>query len=284
MITTGSTVPRRRLGRELQALRKAQKLKADAVVAHLEWSRSKLWRMETGQVPVRKTDIMALALMYDVNADMLEALVALATETKQKGWWHSYGDTIPDWFQMYVGLETVADLLREYGSELVPGLLQTADYCRCVHRISSTAGKDAIEKLVSIRMERQALLTREEPAAPQLDFFLNEAVIRRPIGGREVMLAQYRRLLEATDLPNVEIRVLPFAAGEHAALAGSFIYLSFPEKWEPDVVYLESQTGAAYLDNPKQLTKYKFILRNLEDRSLDAKKSRAFIAIAAKEM
>ncbi|WP_203960634.1 DUF5753 domain-containing protein [Actinocatenispora thailandica] len=155
---------------------------------------------------------------------------------------------------MYVGLESAVDHIRHYNAELVPGLLQVEDYCRAVYRVSSTKSYDEIDQQVALRMDRQALLVREEPAAPQFDVFLNEAVLRRPVGGRDVMVKQLARLLESTDLSNVDVRVLSFAQAEHAGMMGTFVVLGFPHRQEPDVVYLESPTGALYLEKPKELT------------------------------
>ncbi len=283
MISGGSTVPRRQLGRELRALRDAEGIKADDVADRLDWSRSKIWRIETGQVPVKKTDVMALAQLYKADPQMVEVLLALAGESKHKGWWHSYGDVLPEWFEMYVGLESVAENMRHYDAELVPGLLQTADYCRAVCRAFSGGADSDIDRLVTLRMDRQAILTRES-TAPRFYVILNESILRRPIGGLGVMVKQLEHLLEATDLPNVDVRVLPFHTAEHPAMMGTFVILSFPGRREPDVVYLESMTGSLYLEKPAELTKYNCAMRKLEQQALDSVESRAFIATAAKEM
>lgn len=284
MTESGSTVPRRQLGRELRSLRDDRHIRAEDIADQLEWSRSKIWRIETGQSPVKKVDVLALASAYQTSPETTDLLLGLAAESKNRGWWHSYGDVIPDWFEMYVGLEAVAEHIRHYDAELIPGLLQTEEYCRAIYRVSSTDGWDVVERRVALRMERKALLTREAPQAPRFDVFLNEAVIRRVVGGPDVMKRQLKALVEITDLPNVEVRILPFAAGEHAAMMSTFVLLSFPDLREPDVVYLESQTGGLYLDKPKEVTRYNFMLRDLERRALDSAQSRALIAAVMREM
>ena len=191
--TTGSTVPRRQLGRYLREMRNRARLTVKAAATKLEWSEAKIWRIETGQTSLRSLDVEAMCKIYGAPADVTEGLMGLAKETKARGWWHAYGDVIPEWLEVYVGLEEAASRLSMYESELVPGLLQTEDYARTVIAADNPGVDDAeIERRVHVRIERQALLTRVT-APPQVEVALNEAVLRRPVGGREVMAAQLHR-------------------------------------------------------------------------------------------
>lgn len=284
MTDTGSTVPRRQLGRQTKALRRAAGYTSEIAADELGWSRSKVWRIENGRTPATKSDVIALTQLYRADERITELLLALAAESRSFGWWHAYGDVLPDWFEPFVNFEASAETIHHYDAELVPGLLQTEEYCNAIYRVFSNDDRATVERRVALRMERQALLTREDPAAPDFKVLLNEAVIRRPVGGSEAMRRQLARLAESTDMPNVDVRVLPFAAGEHAAMMSTFVVMSFAEHREPDIVYLESRTGSLYLDKPKEVTKYNFALRDLERRALDPYESRNFIAEAAKEM
>ncbi|GAA4208569.1 helix-turn-helix domain-containing protein [Actinocatenispora rupis] len=284
MPDTGSTVPRRQLGRQARALRRAAGYTAEIAADELGWSRHKIWRIEKGKVSATKSDMIAMASLYRADAETTELLIALAAESRAKGWWHSTLEGAPTFKHLYVDLERVAGSIREYSANLVCGLLQTKDYCWAISRVASTASRETIEERVSFRMKRQAILTREDPPAPRLSVILDEPAIRRPIGGTRVMEKQIHALIEATDLPNVDVRVLPFAAGAHASLDTNFIILEFPENRESPIVYLEPKTGGLYLDKPREVTAYNFAMRDLEERALSARESRDFLARAAKEL
>ena len=284
MTDIGSAIPRRQLGRQLRALRDGAGMTADELAAELGWHRSKVWRIETGQSPVIRSDVLSLSYVLKVPDEMREVLLALSAESRNKGWWHSRGDVIPDWFEMYVNFEHAADRIRNYSSDVLPGLLQTADYARAVYRAASEDPDDDIDRRVQLRMDRQSLLTRESPRAPKFDVIINEALLHAAFGGATVMRRQLAQLVRWTDLPNVTIRVLPFSAGAHAGTEGKFVLLSFPEQYgEPDLVYVEGATGALYLEKPKELARYEFIMRDLTTRSLDPERSREFIETTAKE-
>src|SRR5712692_7860906 len=226
--TTGSTVPRRQLGRYLRELRNRERLTVKVAAEKLEWSEAKIWRIETGQTSLRSLDVEAMCKIYGAPAGLTEALMGLAKETKARGWWHAYGDVIPEGFDVYIGLEEAASLLSMYQSELVPGLLQTEDYARTVIR-SGKPGEDdeQVDRLVHVRIARQALVQRAT-APLELRAALNEAVIRRPVGGPAVMAAQLDRLAQAAEMPNVSLRVVPFSAGlHHGVMSGPFYILRF---------------------------------------------------------
>ncbi|MEU5942686.1 helix-turn-helix transcriptional regulator [Micromonospora sp. NPDC047548] len=281
----GSTVPRRQLGRLLRQFRTEAGVTLDAAAEALEYSRQKIWRIESGLGPVRVLDVKAMCELYHVSAEMTEAMRGLAAETKSKGWWHAYGDAVPSWFELYVGLESAAATLRRYDESLIPGLLQTRQYAQAIYRLDRPASSEEDrERAVEVRLQRQSLLTRRLPGAPQVHQILSEAVLRRVVGGPRVMTAQLRRLLEVGDLANVSVRVLPLSAGPPpGAVAGSFVILDFPATKggraapEPSVVYSESLTGALYLDKPDELSAYEGAWRGVAALALDEGESRDMI-------
>ncbi len=210
---TGPTVLRILLGGQLRKLREARGIGREDAGYAIRASGSKISRMELGRVGFKERDVADLLTLYGVADDSeRDALLALARQANNPGWWHRYGDVLPSWFQSYLGLEAAASLIRSYEVQFVPGLLQTPDYARSVILLGhGNAPADEIERRVTLRMSRQKLLTR--PGAPQLWVVLDEAVLRRPIGGPEVMRAQLLALIEATKLPNVTLQVISFQAG-----------------------------------------------------------------------
>ncbi len=260
--TTGSTVPRRQLGRYLRDLRNRQHMTVKTAAEELEWSETKIWRIETGQTSLRSHDVELMCRIYGAPADLSEALMGLARETKSKGWWQAYGDVIPENFDVYLGLEEAASGLAWYEPELVPGLLQTEGYARAIITADNPdVPGDEISRRVRLRIERQALIRR--PAAPlALRVVLNESVLRRPVGGREVMAEQLDALAEAAELPNVTLRVVPFTAGlHHGLMTGPFVVLRFPvngdgQDSEPPTVYVDGFTGALFLDKPHEIERF----------------------------
>jgi transcriptional regulator with XRE-family HTH domain len=286
----GSTVPRRQLGRLLRQYRTEAGVTLDAAAEALEYSRQKIWRIECGLGAVRVLDVKAMCELYGVSAELTEAMKGLAAETKSKGWWHAYGDAVPSWFELYVGLESAAAHLREYGDNLIPGLLQTRAYALGLYQPGSRLSVEERERAVEVRLQRQSLLTRRLPQPPRLDAVLSEAVLRRTVRGPGVMTGQLTRLLEVSELPNVSLRVVPFAAGPHpGSVAGSFVILDFPASKggrapEPSVVYSESLTGALYLDKADELRAYENAWTGLDALALSEAESRDMIKRVIGEM
>jgi transcriptional regulator with XRE-family HTH domain len=288
--TTGSTVPRRQLGRYLRDLRQQQRLTVRAAAERLEWSEAKIWRIETGQVSLRSLDVEAMCKIYGATTELTEALMGLAKETKARGWWHSYGDVIPEGFDVYIGLEESASSLSWYESELVPGLLQTEAYAHTLIT-ADNPGVDELEidRRVHVRIARQALMTRVT-AAPELRVVLNEAIVRRPVGGMSVMGGQLHRLLEVSDLPNMSLRVMPFSAGlHHGIMSGPFVILRFPlngdgKETEPPTVYVDGFTGALYLDKKNEIERYNQAFSDIWDSALDEAASRGLLHQASREL
>jgi transcriptional regulator with XRE-family HTH domain len=288
--TTGSTVPRRQLGRQLRDLRNGQRLTVRVAAERLEWSEAKIWRIETGQVGLRSLDVQAMCQIYGAAPDLTEALMALAKETKARGWWHSFGDVIPEGFDVYIGLEEAAASISWYESDLVPGLLQTEAYARAIITADNPgADDDAISRRVHVRMARQVLLTRVT-AAPELQIVLNEAILRRPVGGGEIMSDQLNRLLEVGRLPNVELCIIPFSAGLHpGVMSGPFVILRFPlsgegRASEPPTVYADGFTGELYLDKPREIQRYDEAFNGIRSAALDETASQELMKRASGEL
>ena len=251
----GPTVRRMLVGAELRRLRTAKGLSREQAGQAIRASEWKIHRLENGQVRFKERDIVDLLHLYGVtDPDEVAAFVALAREANTPGWWQRYGDVLPQWFRTYVDLESAASLIRTYEGQLVPGLLQTDDYIRAVVHDASLGPSEDVGRRVRLRMARQTVLTRQHP--PRLWAVIDEAALRRPVGGREVMRGQLERLIAATKLPNVTLQILPFAGGAHPAMAGAFSILRFTERELPDVVYLEHLTNAIYLDKRDEVERY----------------------------
>jgi transcriptional regulator with XRE-family HTH domain len=283
----GSTVPRRQLGRYLRDLRSKAGLTARAAARELERSEPTLWRIETGQVSVRSVEVDLMCRLYGAPPELTKALVSLAKETKAKGWWQAYGDVVPEWLDLYIGLEAAATRISWYQSDLVPGLFQTADYARELiraHVPGETEGE--IGRRVELRLVRQAILTRPiDP--PLIKVALRESILRCPVGGPSIMAGQLARLTEVSALPNVSLRVVPFKAGLHPGmLSGSFEVLRFPlngngEDSEPPTVFSDLFTGAIYLDKPDEVERYDRAFADIWEASLDENESRELLRSAA---
>jgi hypothetical protein len=203
--------------------------------------------LELGRVGFKERDVADLLTLYGVtDQEEREGLLALARESNAPGWWHQYSDVMPSWFEVYVALEDAASMIRGYEMQYVPGLLQTSDYAQAVTTLRhAEAAERETERFLSLRMRRQRLFTR--PDAPKLCFVIDEAVLRRSPGGRQVMRAQLEHLIEVTTLPNVTLQVIPFHT-QHRVGAGSFTILEFADPALADVVYLEQLVSAVYLD------------------------------------
>ncbi|TDC66842.1 XRE family transcriptional regulator [Micromonospora sp. KC207] len=260
---TGPTVLRMLLGAQLRRLREASGVTREGAGWEIRASESKISRMELGRVGFKERDVADLLSLYGVtDFTEREALLKLARNANSPGWWHRYGDVLPSWFQSYLGLEAAAALIRSYEVQFVPGLLQTPEYARSVvllgHRC---AGADEIDRRVGLRMQRQELLRRTQP--PHLWVVVDEAALRRPIGGAQVMRDQLTALIEATRSPHVRLQIIPFDAGGHAAAGGAFTILRFGDQDLPDIVYIEQLTSAIYLDKREDLDYYAAAMERL---------------------
>jgi transcriptional regulator with XRE-family HTH domain len=279
------TVRRRRLRYELRRLRDEHGLTIEQVQERSggDIKAPSISRWENGERSVRPTDLRLLLDIYQVDGERREALLTLARQAKERGWWQSYASAIPGWFQVYVGLEAEASTIRVYEAELVDGLLQTPDYYRAFLRAApAAAADDEADRKIEVRRTRQQRLTGEDP--PEYWAVLNEAVIRRVVGGAEMMRAQLRHITDMAELPHVNVQVLPFAAGVHPAMDGSFRILGFPEPSDPDVVYLENQAGSLYLEEAAEIDRYARMFSHLIAKALDPEESRRLIARIAADL
>jgi transcriptional regulator with XRE-family HTH domain len=277
------TVRRRRLALELRRLRETAKLTCEEVAEHLECSASKISRVETGRVSVSPRDVRDMLALYGVSEVQSESLVQLARDSRQKGWWHAYSDTIQPQFAAFIGLESAASEIRIYEVSLIPGLLQTEDYARSVIGAGLVSGKpDDIERNVQLRMARQPALTRDDP--PKLWAVLDEAALRRRVGGSGLMRLQLEHLLGMAKLPNVAIQVIPFGGGAHPAMGRPYVVLVFPERVDTDVVYLEDLTRAMYLEDVDEVDRYNMFFNHLRATALSFDESSSLIISVLKEM
>lgn len=280
---TGPTVLRMLLGAHLRRLREARGITLERAGYQIRASHSKMSRIELGRVSFKDRDVADLLTLYGVtDSRERETLCALARQASEQGWWHSYSDILPHWFEFYVGLERAADRIRTYQVQFVPGLLQTGDYARAVVLLEHVGDPpDEITRRVKLRMTRQKLLT--EPDAPSLWAVVDDAALRRPIGGPGVMRGQLRHLIEVAALPNVTLQVIPFGAGGHAAAGGPFSILRFPEPDLPDVVYLEQLTSSLYLDKREDVDHYLAVMERLCLEALPADETPAVLERILKE-
>jgi transcriptional regulator with XRE-family HTH domain len=271
------TVRRRRLASELRRLREAAELTIDEVGEKLECSASKISRIETGHVGVTPRDVRDMLELYAIEENEREALVQLAREARMKGWWHAYNEVFTGSF---VGLESDASSLHTHQALLVPGLLQTEDYARAVHRATRPDATEAdVERRVAARMTRQKLLTDAQP--PEYWAILDEAVLHRMVGGPRTMSAQLKRLVELAASPHVTLQVVPFGAGAHAGIEGPFLILGFPEQADPDVVYVENIETGVYLEQPDVVHRYTLMFDHLRAAALKPDDTVAMVEQAA---
>jgi hypothetical protein len=255
------------VGAQLRRLRTEQGISREQAGAAIRASEWKIHRLENGQVSFKERDIVDLLGLYGVtDPGEVAALLTVVREANQPGWWLQYSDLLPQWFRAYVDLEPAAALIRTYQGQFVPGLLQTEEYTRAViHGAQLDEPPEEVERRVALRMARQTLLTRAD--APRLWAVVDEAALRRPVGGPKVMRAQLERLIEATELPSVTLQVLPFTVGAHPAMVGAFSILRFADPELPDVVYLEHLTNAVYLDKRDDVDQYLHVMDQISFRS-----------------
>ncbi|MFF3763740.1 helix-turn-helix domain-containing protein [Streptomyces sp. NPDC001922] len=259
----GPTALRIVLGTQLRRLREARGVSTQAAAEAIRGSHAKISRLELGRVGFKERDVGDLLTLYGVtDAGEREEFLALARQATAPGWWHQYSDILPSWFETHIGLEEATSVIRTYESQFIPGLLQTEGYARAVIKLGHPHGTAReIERRVSLRQARQELLRREDP--PRFWAVLDEASLRRPLGGPEVMREQVRHLIEMSRMPHVTVQVAPFSLGGVAAAGGPVTILRFLEPDLPDVVYLEQLTSALYLDKQEDVDNYLSVMDRL---------------------
>jgi transcriptional regulator with XRE-family HTH domain len=278
-----ATVLRMLLGAQLRRLREASGISAEKAGYEIRASRSKISRMETGRVGLKIRDVEDLLTLFGVTGEQeRDKVITLAKRSRAPEWWTKYNDILPDWFETYIGLESAAASIRSFEMQFVPGLFQTDDYARAVTRLGhQTASAAEVERRVGLRRKRQELLVRAQP--PRIWVVMDEAVLRRPLGGVPVMRAQLRHLIEVAALPHVTLQVVPFAQGGHAGAGGSFSILRFAEQDLPDVVYIEQLTSAVYLDQRPDIEHYLEVVDQLSGEALTPADTVRFIEQVAHE-
>ena len=274
----GPTALRIMLGAQLRRLREAKRITLEDAGYAIRASGSKMSRLETGRVSFKSRDIADLLTVYGVTDEQERAaLQELARQASTMGWWHDYADIMPAWFEPYVGLEEAASTIRCYEIQFIPGLVHTADYARAITELCHPGRSAAeIERRVSLQMARQAVLSRA--AAAHLWLVLDEAALRRPVGGPDVMRGQLRHLIDVSARPNVSLQVIPLSKGGRLAAGGPFTILRFGEPDLPDVIYIEQLTSALYLDKRETVEHYLAVMERLCVEALPASGSLEMIS------
>ena len=277
------TVLRMLLGAQLRRLREAAGVTAERAGHEIRASQWKISRLETGRVGFKLRDIEDLLTLYGVTDEQTRSrLLTLARQAGRSDWWNKYSDILPGWFEAYLGLESVATCIRSFDAQFVPGLLQTEEYARAVVRLGHQAAPaDEIERRVCMRLERRKVLARPQPT--RIWVVMDEAALRRPIGGTAVMRAQLRHLAQVARMPNVILQVVPFASGGHVGGGSSFSILCFEHLDLPDVVYIEQLTSAVYLDEGLDVGHYLDVVDRLSGEALTPADTASFIEQVALE-
>lgn len=285
-----STVLRMLVGSQLRRLRETKRITLEEAGHAIRGSHSKISRLELGRVSFRIRDVADLLTLYGVTDETeRSALLSLVGQANAPGWWHNFDGVLPVWFETYVGLEQAASSIRNYEVQFVPGLLQTEDYARAVVRLGHPGvrmghpgtSEEEVERRVGLRIARQKLFAR--PSPPHIWAVVDEAALRRPLGGATVMRGQIEHLIELIRLPHVTLQIVPFSVGGHAAAGGPFSILRFSEIDLPDVVYLEQLTSAIYLDKRNDVECYLSVMERLCVEAKPATETKQFLTQIMKE-
>jgi transcriptional regulator with XRE-family HTH domain len=279
MSWTSPTVLRRRIASELRRLRAESGMSVDQVREEIGVSRSTMGRIERAEVSVVPANVEKLLRLYGVDDADVRKLGELAKAARKRGWWQRYSDVLPDWFQVYVGLEAEANLISKYESQLIPGILQTEDYARAVMRAERPyASAEEIERRVKLRMQRQ------QRDAPAMWLVLDEAALRRPVGGRDVMRAQLKRLAEVAEVPGNDVQIVEFDIGEHGSMGQSFTILRFADPRDAPMVYLENQVGSLYLEEGPEVDQYSELFEHIKAAAAGIRRSNELILEAIRRL
>jgi transcriptional regulator with XRE-family HTH domain len=279
----GPTVLRILVGTQLRRLREKAGITREDAAYLIRGSGAKMSRLELGRTGFKHRDVVDLLSFYGVTDEAeREAVLSLARRANEPGWWQSYNDVMPGWFEMYVGLEQATSVIRSYEAQFVPGLLQTEAYAQSVVGLGQVAHPEDVKARVALRMRRQQLL--EEAQGPDYWVVLDEAVLRRTVGDASVMAGQLDHLIAAARRPRVTVQVVPFTRSGQVAVGGPFALLRFGEPDLPDIVYLEQLTSAFYLDKREDVEIYLEVLDRLGATALTPDHSLEFIEAARREL
>ncbi|MFH8615991.1 helix-turn-helix domain-containing protein [Streptomyces sp. NPDC017979] len=273
------------LGRRLLQLRQASGLSAQEVGTRLRQSHTTITRMERAEVALKWLTVKALLEIYGVVEEEAGEFLELTEKANVSGWWQGYRDVLPSWFGVHVSLESGARRIRAYEPHVVPGLLQTPEYARCVLSLGlPRSAPEVVERQIELRRERQALLTRTDPEPPQFWAIVDETVLRRPVGPTEVLRAQLEHLLDVAELPSVTLQVAPFAAGLHPGGFGPFSVFRFEIPELPDVVGIDGLSRATYSEDPVEVALYREVLDQMSTHALSRKDTLRFLDVTRKEL
>jgi transcriptional regulator with XRE-family HTH domain len=271
------TVRLRRLAAELRSLRASSGLTREAILERTGVNAATLYRIEHARVRPQTRTLRTLLDLYGVDRERQDELVGLLREARQRGWLHAYQSELPEHYTTYIGFEGEADTVWNYESLFVPGLLQTEDYARAVIRGGlPQASREEIERRVEVRIERQGVLENDNPL--NLWCITDEAALRRQVGGSAVMQGQLRHLTEVSEVPHVTFQVIPFDAGAHPGMPGSFILRQFAEAAIPDVIYIDTMAGELVLEEESDVRRYKLMFEHLRAVAASPDATRSLIA------
>ncbi|WP_280704786.1 helix-turn-helix transcriptional regulator [Kitasatospora sp. GP30] len=278
------TVRSRRLGAELRRVREAAKKSTEDAAGALKCSRAKISRIETGASGIRRLDLGLLLDLYGVSEQKTrDNLEELARESKKRGWWHDYEDTIPPIYADYLDLERDARYIRTWQPLVIPGLLQTESYAHALLEANPAAVRpERIDQLVKIRMERKEVLRADNPA--RFCAIIWEPALRCPVGGPEVLRSQLGYLADAVQHPNITLQVMPLSGGATAGACGGFVMIGFTDSALPGAVFLENLTSSHYLEQPAELNGYSLVFDHLRSSALDPAQSLDMITAIAAEV
>lgn len=283
MASDSPTARRRQLMIELKQLRERARLTQDHAADQLDWHPTKIFRIETGRTAPHPNDVRAMLDVYQVSDPIQrEALTQLAKEARKRGWWYSYRDVLPSKYEFYIGMESEASSIHTFELAVIPGLLQIEDYALALtHGGPLELEPDEVQRRVEVRLNRQKLLARRN--RPQLWAILDEAAIRRNVGGPEVMRAQLQHLLQSAQ-GKTTIQVVPFGAGAHPGTTGPFIVLAFPGTADVDVAYMETIGGNLWVDKPEEVEQYTTAFDHLRAVALSPDDTRDMLNTAIKDL
>ncbi len=277
MAGVGQTLRRRKLGKELRRAREGAGMSLKDVTKEARLQPGTISKIENGRQAILPRNVKLILQACGVGAPTMDTLIRLAEESDDVGWWAAFSDTIPDWFATYVDLESDADQIWKYTSELVDGLLQTPEYAEAVTRAAyPNLTDDEVRRSVELRLARQTRLGRENPA--DLHVVTSEAALRWAVGGENVMRGQLRHLAAIGRRPNIRIQVLPFSVGAHPGMKSPFVLLRFPEGFDDmDCVYLENENGELWQERPGDIARYTEVFNRLRSMALSPEETITFV-------
>lgn len=274
---------RRRLRVELRSARQASGVTQQQVAAAVNWPVAKVIQIEAGAIGISETDLKVLLRLYrTIDSEHARELTELARDARENSWWDSYWGTVNPRLIQLIQFESAASVVRGFQPLTVPGLLQTEDYATSLTGENIALSPADADIVVSVRMKRQELLSRAY--APFLHFVIDEAVVRRLVGGRDSMCLQIRHLIKMAARSNITLQIVPFSIGSYPGLSGSFVIFEFPDEGDDDILYIENPRGDLFIEDPSEIAIYEESFEDLRRLSMDPDESVAFLAAIANEV